>query len=69
MNEMQCDEDKIEYIQGKHTSSPSNYDIGMANTMFPRKEAKQVASRGLVKISASCLSMSMYFLSISPFYT
>jgi hypothetical protein len=48
---------------------PSNHDIGMTNTKFPRKEAKRVASRGLVKISTNYLSVAMYFISISPFLT
>jgi hypothetical protein len=41
MNEMQCDEDKTEYIQGKtQPLPPSKHVIGMANTKFPHKEAK-----------------------------
>jgi hypothetical protein len=39
----------------------------MTNTKSPLKEAKWVTSRGLVKISASYLFVSMYFISISPF--
>jgi hypothetical protein len=71
MNEMQCDEDKIEYIQGKIQAPPSNHAIGMENSKSnpPPKEAKRVASRGLVKISANYLSMSIYLISISPFST
>jgi hypothetical protein len=43
----------------------------MANTKspLPRKEAKRVTSRGLVKISANCLSVSMYLISMSHFLT
>jgi hypothetical protein len=43
----------------------------MANTKTPppHKEAKWVASRGLVKMSVSCLSVSMYFITMSPFST
>jgi hypothetical protein len=45
MNEMQYDENKIEYLQDK-TQAPSNHAIWMANIKFPPppagKEAKQV---------------------------
>jgi hypothetical protein len=42
MNEMQCDKDMIEYIQGKTQAAPSNHAIGMANTKSspPHREAK-----------------------------
>jgi hypothetical protein len=69
MNEIQCEKDKIEYVQGKTPPPPSNHAIGMENTKFPRKEAKQVTSKGLVKISVNYLSMSMYFISLSSFST
>jgi hypothetical protein len=49
--------------------SPSNQVIGMANTKFPRKEAKWVTSRDLVNMSACCLSVSVYFITMSPFST
>jgi hypothetical protein len=35
----------------------------------PHKEAKREESRVLVKISANCLSVSIYLISISPFST
>jgi hypothetical protein len=35
----------------------------------PRKSENQEESRGLVKISANCLSVSRYLISISPFST
>ena len=35
----------------------------------PRKSANREESRGLVKMSANCLSVSMYLISISPFST
>jgi hypothetical protein len=41
----------------------------MANTNSLRKSVKREASRGLVKISASCLPVSMYLISMSPFST
>jgi hypothetical protein len=64
------DEDKIEYIQDK-TEAPSNHATEMANTKFfpPCKAANREASRGLMKISANCLSVLMYFITISPFST
>jgi hypothetical protein len=52
------------------TNSPSNQAIRITNTNFPsppRKSAKREASRGLVKILANCLLVSMYLISISPF--
>jgi hypothetical protein len=52
------------------TSSPSNQAIGMANTKpHPPQEAKREESRGLVKMSANCLSVSINFIYISPFST
>jgi hypothetical protein len=35
MNEMQCDKNKIEYIQGKTQDPPSNHAMGIANTKPP----------------------------------
>jgi hypothetical protein len=46
--------------------------VGRVNTKPPpppRKEAKREELRGLVKISANCLSVSINFISISPFST
>jgi hypothetical protein len=45
MNEMQCDEDKIEYRQG-NTSSPSNHTIGIANIKFPPQRSKTSRIKG-----------------------
>jgi hypothetical protein len=36
---------------------------------LPRKEVKREESRGLVKMLANCLSVSMYLISMSPFST
>jgi hypothetical protein len=41
----------------------------MANTNPPGKAAKREASRGVVKISANCHSVSMYLIFMSPFST
>jgi hypothetical protein len=41
MNVMQCDEDKIEYMQDKIQAPPSNHAIGMANTKSPPSAKKQ----------------------------
>jgi hypothetical protein len=35
---MQCDEDKIEYIQGKIQAPPSNHVIWIVNTKFQTQE-------------------------------
>jgi hypothetical protein len=69
-DEMQCDDKQDKVYKRQNTSSSSNQAIGMTNTKIPpRKEAKQVASRGLVKMSANCFSISMYFITMSPFST
>jgi hypothetical protein len=47
---------KSSHRDGKHQAPP-----------LPRKEAKQEESRGLVKMSANYLSLSMNFISISLF--
>jgi hypothetical protein len=61
---------KIYNIQGKNTNSPSNQAIWMANTIPPpRKSANREESRGLVKMSANCLSVSIYLISMSHFST
>jgi hypothetical protein len=49
----------------KITTSPSNQVIGMVNTKPPHKEAKPEELRGLVKMLASCLSMSINIISLS----
>jgi hypothetical protein len=68
MKKMQ-EKSKIYNIQGKSTNSPSNQAIWMANTNFPRKSANREESRGLVKMSANCLLVSTYLISMSPFST
>jgi hypothetical protein len=69
MNEMKCDEDKIEYIQGKTQAPLKPCHRDGKHQVPPCKEVKQVTSSGLVKISACCLFVSMYFISVSPFST
>jgi hypothetical protein len=39
-DKIQCDENKIEHIQGKTQSPPSNQAIGMIKTKFPHKKAQ-----------------------------
>jgi hypothetical protein len=68
MKKMQ-EKSKIDNMQGKSTNSPSNQAIWMANTNFPRKSANREESMGLVKVSANCLSVSMYLISMFPFST
>jgi hypothetical protein len=52
-------------IQGKSQAplKPSHRD----GKHQPHKEAKREELRGLVKMSANCLSVSINFISISPF--
>jgi hypothetical protein len=59
---------EIYMIEYKLPLKPSHKD-GKHQSPPPRKAAKREASRDLVKISANCLSVSMYLISISPFST
>jgi hypothetical protein len=72
MKKMQQKSKRIQYTRG-NISFPSNQAIRMANTKSPlpppRKSANREATIGLVKMSANCLSVSMYLISICPFST
>jgi hypothetical protein len=68
MKKMQ-EKSKVYNIQGKIINSPSNQAILMANTNPPRKSANQEESMGLVKMLVNSLSVSIYFISMSPFST
>jgi hypothetical protein len=68
MNEMQCDEDKIEYIYGK-TQAPSNHTIGMANTKFLLQRSKTSHIKGFGEnISQPPLCLNIPHLYISLLY-
>jgi hypothetical protein len=47
---------------------PSHMD-GKHQSPLPRKAANREESRGLVKMSVNCLSVSIYLISMSPFST
>jgi hypothetical protein len=68
MKKMQ-EKSKVYNIQGKITNSPSNQATWMANTNPPHKSANREELRGLVRMSANCLSVSIYLISMSPFST
>jgi hypothetical protein len=66
MNEMQCDEDKIEYRQG-NTSSPSNHTIGIANIKFPPERSKTSRIKGFdenITQLSLCLNVSHLYISL-----
>jgi hypothetical protein len=61
---------KIYNIQAKSTNSPLNQAIWMVNTNSPPANQQiEKNQRGLVKMSANCLSVSIYLISMSPFST
>jgi hypothetical protein len=68
MKKMQEKSKEIQIYKVNH-KLPSNQAIGMTNIKLPHKEAKHEESRGLVKMSANYLSVSINFISISPFST
>jgi hypothetical protein len=66
---MQCNEDKIEYIQGENTRSPSNQAKGMKNTRPPRQRSKTSRIKGFGEdISQLPLCVNVFHLYISLFY-
>jgi hypothetical protein len=64
MKKMQEKSKEIQIYKANH-KLPSNQAIVMANIKLPRKEAKREESRGLVKMSVNCLSVSIKFISLS----
>jgi hypothetical protein len=61
--------EKVKYtIYRKAPTPPQTKPYGWQTPISPRKSVKREASRGLVKISANCLLMSMYLISMSPLY-
>jgi hypothetical protein len=44
-------------MQGKSQGPPQTKPLGLQTPSSPRKEAKREESRGLVKMSANCLSV------------
>jgi hypothetical protein len=58
---MQAKSKEIHIYKANH-KLPSNQAIGLANTKLPppHNEAKREKSRGLVKMSANCLSVSPF---------
>jgi hypothetical protein len=60
---------KIYNIQDKTPTSPQTKPYGWQTLISPRKSVNREESTGLVKISANCLSVSMYLISMFPFST
>jgi hypothetical protein len=58
---------KIYNIQGKSTNSPQTKSYRWQTPISSRKSSNQEESRDLVKMSAICLSVSIYLISMSPF--
>jgi hypothetical protein len=53
----------------RSTNSPQTKRYGWQTPISPRKSANREESRGLVKMSANCLSVSIYLISMPPFST
>jgi dethiobiotin synthetase len=68
MKKMQ-DKSKIYSIQDKAPTLPQTKPYRWQTPISPHKSANQEESRGLMKISANYLSVSMYLISMSPFST
>jgi hypothetical protein len=66
---MQCDENKIEYIQGKTQVSPQTKPWGWQTPSSHHKAAKWEASSGLLKMLANCLSVSIFHHYVSHLNT
>jgi hypothetical protein len=60
---------KIYNIQDKVSTPPLKPSHMDGKHQPPHKSANREESMGLVKILANCLSMSMYYISMSPFST
>jgi hypothetical protein len=60
---------KYTIYKAKALSPPQIKLYGWQTPIPHRKSANREESRGLVKMSANCLSVSMYLISISPFST
>jgi hypothetical protein len=68
MKKMQ-EESKIYNIPGKTPTPAQTKSYGWQTPICPRKSANQEESRGLLKMSANCLSVSIYLISLSLFST
>jgi hypothetical protein len=62
---------KYTIYKAKVPTPPQTKPYGWQTPIPPplRKSANREESRGLVKMSANCLSVSMYLISVSPFST
>jgi hypothetical protein len=68
MKKMQ-EKSKIYNIHAKAPTPPQTKPYGWQTPIPSRKSANQEESRGLVKMSANCLSVTIYLISMSPFST
>jgi hypothetical protein len=65
---MQCDENKVEYIQDKVQAPPSNQAIGMTNTKFPPQRSKTGSIKGFGEnVSQLHLCVNVFHRYISLF--
>jgi hypothetical protein len=66
---MECNEDKIEYIQDKTQARPSNHAIGMSNIKFPTAKKQNVSHQGVGEvISQLPICVNVFHLYISLLY-
>jgi hypothetical protein len=65
MKKMQ-EESKIYNIHDKAPTPPQTKPYGWQTPISPRKSANREESRGLMKMSANYLSMSIYLISMPP---
>jgi hypothetical protein len=61
--------EKYTIYKAKAPTPPQTKPYGWQTSISPRKSANREESRGLVKMSANCLSVSIYLISMSPFST
>jgi hypothetical protein len=58
---------KIYNIQDKSPTPPQTKPYGWQTPISSHRSVNQEESRGLMKMSANCLSVSMYLISMPPF--
>jgi hypothetical protein len=63
------EKNKIHNIHAKAPTPRQTKPYGWQIPISPCKSANREESRGLVKMSANCLSVSIYLISMSPFST
>jgi hypothetical protein len=62
-------QEKSKIYTSKAPTPPQTKPYGRQTPISPRKSVNREESRGLVKMSANCLLVSIYLISMSPFST